>query len=404
MRVIVLGAGVVGVTTAYYLSRLGCDVTVVDRAPTVGSGATFGNAGQLSYSFTDSLAKPAFLAQLPRLLLGRDLQSQVRLSPGLVDWGMRFVAQCTTRKARQNTLVVLGIALRSAQLMAELRDELDLEFSYRRAGKLVLLSDDAQVAAAQASSELKRERGCETIVVTRREAIDIEPALNDMSEEFTAAVYSEGDDVADSNRFTSALRDWLELQGAAEFRLGSRVDNLLLLRGRACGIATDDDEIEADAVVVCLGAWSRDVLRTAGINPHIYPVRGYSITLPPGPSAPAVSMTALKDKLVYSRISGSIRIAGFADFLGFDTGADDERARALLDSARQLAPRAADYDSDDQVVWGGFRPMTPDGRPQVGPTRIDGLYLNTGHGMLGWTLACATGHDAARAVTREDQK
>ena len=398
MRVIVLGAGVVGVTTAYYLSRLDCDVTVVDRAPAVGSGATFGNAGQLSYSFTDSLAKPAFLAQLPRLLLGRDPQSQVRLSPDLINWGMRFVAQCTTRRAQQNTLAVLDIALRSAQLMTELRDELDLDFAFRPAGKLVLLSDEAQRAAAQAASELKSERGCETTIVSRREAIDIEPALDDMSEEFIAAVYSDGDDVADSNRFTAALTGWLESQTAAEFRLDSSVSNLLMRRGRACGVATNDDEIEADAIVVCLGAWSHELLRTAGINPHIYPVRGYSITLPPGPSAPAVSMTALRHKLVYSRINGSIRIAGFADFLGFDASADADRARALLRSAQQLAPQAADYDADDAMVWGGFRPMTPDGRPQVGPTRIDGLYLNTGHGMLGWTLACATGHDAARAI------
>ncbi|MBT8080962.1 MAG: FAD-dependent oxidoreductase [Gammaproteobacteria bacterium] len=400
MRVIVLGAGVVGVTTAYYLSRLGCDVTVVDRARAVGSGATFGNAGQLSYSFTDSLAKPGFLAQLPRLLLGRDPQSQVRLSPGLVDWGMRFVAQCTSRKARQNTLAVLDIALRSADLLAEIREELDLEFSYRQAGKLVLLSDEAELAAAKVSSELKSERGCETTILGRREAIDIEPALDDMSEDFIAAVYSEDDDVADSNKFTSGLQDWLESKSAAEFRLDSRADNLLMRRGRACGIATDDDEIEADAVVVCLGAWSQGLLRTTGINPHIYPVRGYSISLPPGPSAPAVSMTALRHKLVYSRINGFMRIAGFADFVGFDTGADADRVRALLDSARQLAPQAADYDADDAMVWGGFRPMRPDGRPQVGPTRIDGLYLNTGHGMLGWTLACATAYDAARAVVR----
>jgi D-amino-acid dehydrogenase len=398
MRVVVLGAGVVGVTTAYYLSRLGCDVTVIDRAATVGSGATFANAGQLSYSFTDSLARPGFLVQLPRLLLGRDRQSQVRLSADLVMWGTRFVAQCTTRRARQNTLAVLDIALRSADLMAELRDELELEFHYRRAGKLVLLSDEAALSASSASRELKSERGCETTILSRREAIDIEPALDDMSDEFIAAVYSKGDDVADSNRFTTGLREWLESRGAAEFRLDSHASRLLTRGGRVYGIATDDDEIEADAVVVCLGAWSQDLLRGTGVNPHIYPVRGYSITLPPGPSAPAVSMTALRHKLVYSRINGFLRIAGFADFLGFDTGADADRTRALLDSARQLAPRAADYDSDDALIWGGFRPMTPDGRPQVGPTRVDGLYLNTGHGMLGWTLACATGFDAARAV------
>ena len=322
----------------------------------------------------------------------------MRLTPDLVKWGMRFVAQCTTRKARQNTLAVLDIALRSANLLAELRDELDLEFSYRRAGKLVLLSDEAELAGAKASSELKKQRGCETKILSRGEAIDIEPALGDMSEEFVAAVYSEGDDVADSNKFTSALQAWLESSGAAEFRLDSRATRLLTRNGRAYGVATDDDELEADAVVVCLGAWSHDLLRPTGINPHIYPVRGYSITLPPGPSAPAVSMTALRYKLVYSRINGFIRIAGFADFLGYDTDADADRARMLLDSARRLAPGAADYEADDATIWGGFRPMTPDGRPQVGPTRVDGLYLNTGHGMLGWTLACATGLDAAHAV------
>lgn len=398
MRVVVLGAGVVGVTTAYYLSRLGCDVTVVDRARSVCSGASFGNAGQLSYSFTDSLAKPGFLAQIPQLLLGRSRESRVKVTPDLVSWGMRFVAQCTTRKARQNTLAVLDIALRSAELLSELRDELDLDFSYRHAGKLVLLSDESELAGARASSELKKKRGCETKILSRSEALDVEPALDDMSEEFIAAVYSEIDDVADSNKFTSGLQEWLEARGAADFRLESRASRLLTRNGRACGIATDDDEIEADAVVVCLGAWSHELLRPTGINPHIYPVRGYSISLPPGPAAPNVSMTALRHKLVYSRINGFMRIAGFADFLGFDTAADVDRARTLLDSARRLAPGAADYDTDDPIIWGGFRPMTPDGRPQVGKTRIDGLYLNTGHGMLGWTLACATGFDAARAV------
>ncbi len=398
MRVVVLGAGVVGVTTAYYLSRLGCDVTVIDRAQAVGSGASFANAGQLSYSFTDSLAKPGFLVQLPRLLLGRDRQSRVRLSSDLVSWGMRFLAQCTTRRARQNTLAVLDIALRSADLMDELRHELDLEFHHRRAGKLVLLANQAELSAAEASRDLKSEHGCATRILPRRAAIDIEAALGDMSEEFIAAVYSEADNVADANAFTAGLQAWLESHDAAEFRLDSCARRLLTRRRRAYGIATDDDEIEADAIVVCLGAWSRDLLRPAGIDPHIYPVRGYSITLPPGPAAPAVSVTALRHKLVYSRIDGFMRIAGFADFVGFDADADAERAGALLDSARQLAPRAADYDAHDAMIWGGFRPMTPDGRPQVGPTRIDGLYLNTGHGMLGWTLACATGFDTARAI------
>ncbi len=171
-------------------------------------------------------------------------------------------------------------------------------------------------------------------------------------------------------------------------------------KGRACGVIVDDEEVEADAVVVCLGAWSQAFLRDAGINPRIMPVRGYSITLPPGLSAPHVSVTALKYKMVYSRLDGATRIAGFADFTGFDSGADEARIRLLSETARRFAPGAADYDAPEAKSWGGFRPMTPDGRPLVGATQVPGLYVNVGHGMLGWTLACATGHDAAQAVAK----
>ena len=154
MHVIVLGAGVVGTTTAYYLSQMGCRVTVVDRASDVGDGASFANAGQLSYSFTDALAKPEFLASMPRLLLGKEPGTRVRLTPGLIAWGLRFLGQCTTKRAEHNTVAVLKTAMRSAELMTELRERVPIEFSHRRAGKLVLLSDQAELESATASSRL----------------------------------------------------------------------------------------------------------------------------------------------------------------------------------------------------------------------------------------------------------
>lgn len=398
MRVIVLGAGVVGVTTAYYLSQRGCEVTVVDREPEAGEGATFGNAGQLSYSFTDALAKPGFLSHLPAMILGRDRGSKVRLSPELVNWGMRFLAQCTSNRARDNTLSVLKLAMRSAGLIDDIQRTLPFDFHYRTAGKLVLLSTEAELATARATTELKQKNGCSAVVLSRDEAIAVEPALADLTESFVGAVYSKSDEVADSQRFTTGLKDWLEKEGAATFRLSSTAHELVMHDGRTRGVILDQDQVEADAVVVCLGAWSREILRKAGIDPHIVPARGYSITLPPGPSAPEVSVTALKHKMVYSRINGFVRVAGFVDFTGFDTSADEARAHTLQEIAARFAPQAADYDSDDAQVWGGFRPMTPSGQPQVGPTAIPGLFVNVGHGMLGWTLACATAYDAAQAV------
>jgi D-amino-acid dehydrogenase len=400
MHIVVLGAGAVGVATAYYLSQLGCEVTVVDRGDEPGNGASFGNAGQLSYSFTDALAKPAFIAHLPAMILGRDQGSKVKLSPDIVPWGLRFLAQCTTRKARENTLAVLELAMRSAGLMTELREKVPIDFAHRSAGKLVLLSSRDEVEAARASSTMKQERGCDVCVLSWDEAVTIEPAVADMSDDIIAAVYSPTDEVADSQCFATGLMNWLEAQGNVALRPGKDAQRLLMHRGRTRGVIVDSEEIEADAVVVCLGAWSQAFLRDTGINPHIMPVRGYSITLPSGPSAPQASVTALKHKMVYSRLNGATRIAGFADFTGFDTAADDGRIRLLLEVAERFAPGAADYDAPDAKAWGGFRPMTPNGRPLVGATRVPGLYLNVGHGMLGWTLACATAHDTAQAAAK----
>ena len=398
MHVLVLGAGVVGVTTAYYLAQQGCEVTVIDRARTVAEEASYGNAGQLSYSFTDALARPSFLAKLPGLVLGRQPGSRVHLEPQLIPWGLSFITQCTSRRARENTIAVLRTAMRSAELLDELCATAKFDFSHRAAGKLVLLSDQAELRSAEANCELKKRHGCDTTIVARDEAIAIEPAIARMQGDILAAVYSRSDEVADSRRFTTGLRGWLEQSGRVSFRLDSNVEGLVFEKGRAVGVTVDGRSLGADAICVCMGAWSNPILRSAGIDPKIYPVRGYSLTLPPGDSAPSVSVTALRHRMVFSRINGNVRIAGFADFVGFDTSADEQRTRDLFNLARQFAPEAARYAVPDAHRWGGFRPMTPDGRPRVGATGVRGLFMNTGHGMLGWTLACASSFDAASAI------
>lgn len=399
MHVVVVGAGVIGVTTAYYLSRAGCEVTVIDRAHEVAAGASHANGGQLSYSFTDALAKPAFVTKIPALIAGRDRGSHVHLSPDLLSWGCRFLAQCTRNKAKRNTIAVLQTAMRSAQLLQELRRNVEFDFSHRTAGKLVILSDKDDLAAAKQSSRTKNEHGCDTEILTQSESIQLEPALASLSQTFPGAVYSRSDEVADARLFTLRLKDWLEKTGSVRFRLGADVENIPRHGDRVRSVCVAGEEIGADATIVCTGAWSKTLLRPLGINPHIYPVRGYSVTLPPGEQAPNVSVTALKQRIVFSRINGTMRIAGFADFGGYSTDRDSERLRTLVDVAREFAPQAADYDATERADWGGFRPMTPTGQPRTGPTSLAGLYLNTGHGMLGWTLACASGYDIAQTVT-----
>ncbi len=398
MHVVVIGAGVIGVTSAYYLSELGCRVTVVDRAPDVAAEASYGNAGQLSYSFTDALARPEFVKKIPGVVAGLDAAYQVRLRPGLVPWGMRFLSQCTKTRAAENTVAVLKTALRSAKLMQDLRDQVPFEFSHRNAGKLVLLGSEADAEAARRTAALKEKYGCVTKVLSPEAAVELEPSLSDMQGDFVAAVYSEHDSVADSRAFCKGLKGVLDDTGRVEFKLGATVRRLVKMGSRVTAIELDDGRLSADAFVVCTGAWSGELLRPLGIDPHIYPVRGYSVTLPPGPSVPKVSVTVLNRKIVFCRINGSVRIAGFADFLGFDDQDDEDRIATLIGVAREYAPLAADYDAPERDAWGGFRPMTPDGQPRVERSEVDGLFLNTGHGMLGWTLACASGHDIARLV------
>ncbi len=401
MRVAVLGAGVIGVSTAYYLAERGHSVTLIDSAASVASATSMANGAQLSYSYTDAMARPEFVPKIPGLMLGMDPAVRVKSlgNLALVPWGLRFLAQCTSKKARENTLAVLKTALRSRDLMTELQQRLDLKFSHRRAGKLVLLGDAAAVAGARKRAEMKRSCGCETQVLTPAQALEMEPALVAMEGAFAGAVYSDSDEVGDPLAFSVELTRWLVANRDVELRLSEEVRGICSERGRLTGIRTNQGEFQFDAAVVCLGPWSESLLRPLGVRPRIYPVRGYSLTLPPGEQAPSVSITSIKHRMVFSRVGEVIRIAGFADFLGSDTRGDEQRIRTLLNTALRFAPEAADYGAVDKKPWGGFRAMTPSGRPLVGSTRMPGLFVNVGHGMLGWTLACATAQDAAEAVS-----
>ena len=401
MHVVVLGAGVVGVTTAYYLSKAGHRVTVIDRATDVASETSFANGGQLSYGFAEALATPSFVRKIPALLADRNFATRIRVGTALLPWGARFLLQCTASRARTNTIALLELARQSSQLMDELRRHIDPGDAYRPAGKLVLLSTDDEVRSAEEATAAKRARGIDVAMLSRDEAESVEPAIGTFTGPVKAAAFAKNDGVADARRFSAGPRAHLEGDRAVTFRLQTPVAGLVQRNGTVSGVrfgATDDDVIAGDAVVVCLGAWSDALLRPLGIRTGIYPVRGYSVTLPAGKSAPSASLTSLTNRFVFSRLNGNMRIAGFTDFDGFNKSDDDRRIDTLLAAARRLAPDFADYDVANEHRWGGFRPMTPSGLPIVGRTKIGGLFINTGHGMLGWTLAAATAKSVADAV------
>jgi D-amino-acid dehydrogenase len=399
MHVIVLGAGIAGVTTAWYLARSGCRVTVIDKASSIAAGTSHANAAQLSYSFVDSLATPEFLPRIPAMLFGRHHGAHVGLDAELVTWGLQFIAQCTPGRSARAPIRLLELANDSARLLADLLEAVPLEFDFRPAGKIVLLPDASAVRQARAGVELKRRHGSDVDVLGIEEALSVEPTLADMNDSIAGVVYSATDNVGDACRFARGLGEHLEDHYDVCFRMNTNVDAFALDRSRIAGIRAGEEEVRADAVVVCLGTSSRRLAATLGIRLPIIPVRGYSVTLPVGSKPPVTSVTSLEHHFVYTRLGDRIRIAGFTDFRGYSTQNDGARVRDLLDIARRSAPHSADYDVTNQHAWGGFRPMTPDSLPRVGKTARPGLYLNTGHGMLGWTLAPATARRVADAIT-----
>ncbi len=399
MHVSIVGAGVIGVSTAYYLSQRGIPVTVFERNDTAGAGTSFANGGQLSYTFSDALASPGFLKRIPALLAHRDIGTRIQLSPRFMRWGFGFLAQCTRERNDANTLATFRDALQSADLMTALREHTGIDFDHKRAGKMILLYSNKQIHDAQHGIAIKSELGCDNKLLSYEETVDVEPAIMEFIHKPLASVYSPGDEVGDAYLFCEAMRTWLEANTDTRFQLGTNVDNLIIDGSRVRGLEVDGEHLETDAVVLCAGVHS------PALAPHlrlpIEPMRGYSLTLPPGEVAPSVSITVLDRHFVFSRLGDRMRIAGFADFRGYREGNVAERVAELRTTAQQVGPLAADFSAASQCDWSDVRPMTPDSRPRIGRTDLDGLYTNTGHGMLGWTLACVSGDSLAKTVAED---
>lgn len=389
--VLVLGAGIVGLTSALALAERGYRVTILERGADVAAGASAANGGQLSYSYTDSLASPALLRELPRLALGLDRAFRLGASfdPQFLRWGLAFLRQCTAAGARAATLEALDLALESRLELHRLLERHSLEFDYARRGKLHLFFYDAAAAqAADAAATHKRARGVAQALLGPREAVAIEPALEGLAPTLHAALFAPDDESGDCERFCAGLRDLLVRAFDCEVRFDTEVLTLEIEGGRVCGARTATGLVRAETTVVCLGADAASLVAPLGVYVPVLPVRGYSLTWPATAASPAVSLTDRARRIVFCRFGERLRLAGFAEVGARAAVAAPARLQALRDAAREVLPQAADYDASPLRTWAGLRPMTPSGVPLIGRTSRPGLVLNLGHGMLGWTLAC----------------
>ncbi len=390
MRVAVIGAGVVGVSSAYLLARAGYDVTLIDAASEPGGGASAGNAAQLSWAYGDAMASPALFRHLPAIVMGRDPAFRIRwqFDAEFLLWGLRFLANMPSGRWWSNTRATLELADLSRREFHTVLAETGIAFDYRAAGKLHLYPDARSFSAAASAVARKTALGFEQTMLSRAEAEQLEPALSGYQGEIAGAVYTPGDALGDAAGFCRQLTSHMVRQHQVSVLFGRTVSGFVC-RGDALSALkfADREDLPVDAVVVAAGPQIRGLAADLPEARAIRPVRGYSLTVPRNASAPAISLTDVRRKLAFASIGDRFRVAGLADIekpgAGFDTGRFDVLKHAAFDVLPSVFENATDI-----TCWSGERPMTPSSRPIIAPSRrLRGVYINAGHGMLGWTLA-----------------
>jgi D-amino-acid dehydrogenase len=402
VKIVVLGAGIIGVTSAWYLAAAGHEVTVLDRRPEPGLETSFANGGQISAGHAEPWARPGVV---PKIFgwLGREdapLLFRPRADWAQWRWGLGFLRECIPGRFERNSRTLSGLAIYSRECLRALRRGTGIRYDELSRGILHFCTSQRDFEAVARHAEAVRAMGISRHIKSAEECLAIEPALDDSRSPVFGGVYTPEDESGDARRFTQELARLCAEKGV-RFEMQRTIDALEAAGGRVESVRLGAERLRADAFVVSLGSYSPLLLEPLGIRIPVYPLKGYSITLPLTPehadAAPTVSLTDEAHKIVISRLGNRLRAAGTAELTGYDTSLNAIRCDAIVRRIRHLFPALGAIEPVDR--WAGLRPATPDNVPVIGRTRMRNLFLNTGHGTLGWTLACGSGRVLADLVS-----
>jgi D-amino-acid dehydrogenase len=392
MKIAILGSGVIGTTAAYYLARDGHEVVVVDRQDGPALETSFANAGEVSPGYSAPWAGPGVPLKAIRWLTMRHRPLVIRpaLDAAMWRWGWAMLRNCTQARYRVNKARMLRLAEYSRDCLIALRADTGIRYDERSRGTLQLFRTQKQLDATAKDIEILRRFGVPFELLDRGGAIEHEPALARVRDKFVGALRLPGDETGDCHQFSQALAERAQALGA-RFRFGTRIRALASDGCAITSVETDSGPVQADRYLVALGSYSTPMLAPLGIRLPVYPVKGYSITVPITDAAGAPESTVMDEthKVAVTRLGDRIRVGGTAELAGYDLALDERRRRTLEHVVGDLFPHGGDV--AQATFWTGLRPMTPDGTPIVGPTRLANLWLATGHGTLGWTMAAGTG-------------
>ena len=400
MRVIVLGSGVIGVASAYYLTEAGHEVVVLDRQEGPALETSFANAGEVSPGYASPWAAPGIpLKALKWLFMRhRPLFIWPRPDPDLIRWGLRMLMNCTAKRYEINKGRMVPLAEYSRDLLRDLRAKADITYDERSQGTLQLFRTQKMLDGTGKDVAILQKYGVPYELLDVDGCVRVEPALGLVREKIAGGLRLPGDETGDCFKFTNALAAVCRQHGV-EFRNGTRIDGLRTEGGKITGVVTDKGTVTGDIYVMALGSYSPLLLRRIGIDLPVYPVKGYSLTIPITDPAGAPESTVMDEthKVAITRLGDRIRVGGMAELDGYSTKLRPARRATLDHVVTDLYPKGGD--AAKASFWCGLRPMTPDGPPVIGQERYDNLFLNTGHGTLGWTMACGSGRVLADLIS-----
>ncbi|MFK8252121.1 D-amino acid dehydrogenase [Ancylobacter terrae] len=392
MKVVILGSGVVGVTSAYYLAKAGHEVVVIDRQPAAALETSFANAGEISPGYSAPWAGPGVPVKAIKWITMKfgPLVIRPMLDPAMWRWGVQMLRNCTAERYAVNKARMVRIAEYSRDCFKELRAETGIAYDERQQGTLQLFRTQKQLDGTGGDIAVLKASGVPYELLDVAGCIAAEPALARVKDKFVGGLRLPGDETGDCHIFTQKLAAMAADLGVT-FHYDTTIDRIETDGGRITAVATNIGRIIGDAYILSLGSFSPKLAGPLGLDLPIYPVKGYSITVPIADAAAAPVSTVMDEtyKIAITRLGDRIRVGGTAELAGYDTSLHEGRRRALEHSVADLFPDGGRL--PEATFWAGLRPMTPDGTPIIGGTRYPNLYLNTGHGTLGWTMSCGSG-------------
>ncbi|EXG66373.1 D-amino acid dehydrogenase [Acinetobacter baumannii] len=391
MRVIVLGSGVIGVASAYYLARQGAEVTVLDRQSGPAEETSFGNAGQISPGYSTPWAAPGIPFKAVKWMFQHHAQLAINLDGSMwqLQWMAQMLKNCNPQSYAVNKERMMRVAEYSRDCLRELRKDTGIHYENRAKGTLQLFRKEAQMEAVQRDISVLEECGVSYELLNGNELGRVEPALANAQDKLVGGLHLPNDETGDCYLFTNALAQIAKELGV-NFQFNQNVEKLIVEGDQIKGVQVNGKVLTADRYVLAFGSYSRDFLKPLDLQLPVYPVKGYSLTIPIVDPAFAPQSTVLDEtyKIAITRFDQRIRVGGMAELSGFNLGLNEDRRATLQMVTQDLFPGG---DMEQASFWTGLRPMTPDSTPIIGATRFKNLFLNTGHGTLGWTMACGSG-------------